>query len=130
MAFKTIKQSISIKASPHDVYEALLDSKTHARFTGEPAKMSKKEGGKFMAYGDYIEGKNLHVVKDRKIVQEWRAKDWPKDHYSIAEFDLLPSEKGTRITLTQTGVPANKYRAIKQGWIDFYWKPLREFFGE
>lgn len=31
---KTIEQSVTFNASPHDVYEALMDSEKHSQFTG------------------------------------------------------------------------------------------------
>jgi uncharacterized protein YndB with AHSA1/START domain len=31
--FKPIHQTVTFKASPHEVYEALMDSKKHAAFT-------------------------------------------------------------------------------------------------
>ena len=37
MDTKTVKQTVTFKASPHDVYEALMDSKKHAKFTGDKA---------------------------------------------------------------------------------------------
>jgi hypothetical protein len=30
-----------------------------------------------------------------------------------------------RLTFHQSGVPDKHYRGIKQGWIDYYWKPLK-----
>lgn len=35
------------KATPHEVYEALMDSRTHGRLTGGPARISRKVGGRF-----------------------------------------------------------------------------------
>src|SRR6266498_3601 len=55
MRTKTIRQSVTFNVVPHEVFEALMDSKKHAKFTGAPAKISRKIGGKFMAHGDYIE---------------------------------------------------------------------------
>ena len=34
---KTIRQSVTIKASPRAVYDALMDSRRHTAFTGGPA---------------------------------------------------------------------------------------------
>lgn len=56
---KTIRQSVTFKASPHDVYEALMDSKKHGRFTGSLARISRKEGGAIMAYDGYVSGENV-----------------------------------------------------------------------
>ncbi|MGA2318205.1 MAG: hypothetical protein ABSG71_17760 [Thermodesulfobacteriota bacterium] len=47
MKTKTIRQSITFKASPHEVYDALMDSRKHAKFTGAKARISRKVGGKF-----------------------------------------------------------------------------------
>ena len=44
---KTIEKSILIKASPHEVYEAFMDSKKHFKFTESKAKISREIGGKF-----------------------------------------------------------------------------------
>lgn len=128
MATKTIKQSVFIHASPHTVYEALMDSKQHSAFTGDAAKISRKVGGTFNTFGGYAEGENLELVPDRKIVQSWRASDWPEGHFSRCTFALSKSKAGTRLTFTQTGVPDDQFESIKQGWIDYYWEPLKEFF--
>lgn len=123
---KAIKQTVTFKAAPHAIYEALMDERKHAAFTGGDAKISRKVGGKFTIYGGDIEGKNLELVPDQKIVQSWRYSDWPEERYSIATFALEPTEKGTRLIFTQTDVPDEKYEDIKQGWKDYYWKPMKE----
>ncbi len=123
---KTIRQSVTIKASPHQVYEALMDSKKHGALTGAPARVSRRVGGKFAVYGDSISGTNLELVPDEKIVQSWRADDWPEGHYSKATFVLTKVPGGTRLTFYQSGVPDDQYADIKQGWIDYYWKPMKE----
>jgi activator of HSP90 ATPase len=126
MATKTIKQSVMIKASPHEVYEALMDSKKHAKFTGGKAVISREVGGKFSAFGGYSEGVNLELVPDKKIVQSWRADDWPEGHYSKATFALKAVAGGTELTFTQSEVPEEFYDDIAQGWQDYYWAPMKE----
>ncbi|OGO02412.1 MAG: hypothetical protein A2Y59_00695 [Chloroflexi bacterium RBG_13_52_14] len=123
---KTIRQSVTFKASPHQVYEALMDSRQHAKFTGAKASISRNVGGKFTAYDGYIEGVNLEMVTDEKIVQSWRGSDWPEGHYSRATFSLKQVGGGTRLTFAQTGVPDEQYDPISQGWRDYYWKPMKK----
>ena len=123
---KTIKQTVTFKASPHDVFEMLMDSKKHSAFSGDKASISRKVNGKFTAYGDYIEGKNLEIVQDKKIVQQWRASEWPEDAYSKATFEFVKEGKNTKLKFTQENVPEEFFEAIKQGWIDFYWNPMKE----
>lgn len=126
MKTKIIKQSATFKAPPHEVYEALMDSRKHARFTGGKASISREVGGKFTAYDGYIDGVNLELVPDQKIVQSWRASDWPEKHYSTVTFALKELNSGTRLTFTQTGVPEEFYEEIKQGWHDYYWNPMKQ----
>jgi len=125
---KNIEQTVIIKASAHDVYEALMDSKKHAEFTDAEAKISREVGGKIQAWGDYIEGENLELVPDKKIVQKWRASDWPNGHYSTVTFALAEKDGQTELKFTQENVPPDEKEAIAEGWEDYYWKPLKEYF--
>ena len=130
MRTKTIRQSVIFKASLHEVYEALMDSKKHAKFTGSEVQISRSVGSKFSVYGGDIQGINLELVPDQKIVQSWRYSDWPEGHYSKATFSLRGVPGGTRLTFTQTRVPEEFYDDIKQGWHDYYWEPIKEMLGE
>ncbi len=126
---KTIKQTIIFKASSLEVYDALMDSKKHSAFTGDSAKISKKVGGKFTAYGSYIAGENLELIEGKKIVQTWRSSDWPSGVFSKVTFLFEKTKDGTKMIFTQEGVPEEFYADIKQGWIDFYWDKIKEAFG-
>lgn len=123
---KTIKQSVTFKAKPHDVYEMLMDEKKQAEFTGGEAKISRKAGGKFSIYDGEIFGVNIELVPDKRIVQSWRYSDWDEDVYSTATFALEEVNGNTHLTFTQTGVPDDKFEDIKQGWKDYYWAPMKE----
>jgi activator of HSP90 ATPase len=130
METKTIRQTVIFKAGPHDIYEALMDSKKHAKFTGGKATISREVGGKFSTYDGYAEGVNQELVPDKKIVQTWRAEDWPEGHYSRVTFSLNKAEGGTRLTFSQTGVPEEQYQDVSQGWQDYYWEPMKEMLGK
>lgn len=122
---KTIKQSVTFNANPHEIYEMLMDSKKHSEMTEAQAEISRKVGGKFSVWGGDISGFNLELVKDKKIVQKWRSSDWPDGHYSIATFELKKIGNKTKLIFTQTDVPDDKYEDVKQGWIDFYWDKMK-----
>lgn len=125
METKDIRQMVTFKASAHSVYELLMDSKKHSELAGDEAKVSRKVGGKFNI-GGYIEGTNLELIPDEKIVQSWRYEDWPEGHFSKATFSFKEEAGKTKMTFTQTGVPVQFYNDIKQGWIDYYWTPMKE----
>src|SRR3989442_5537037 len=103
--------------------------KKHTRLSGSRTTMSRRVGGAFKVGRD-LEGKNLKLSKDRKIVQAWRANDWPKVHYSRATFALARAKGGTRITFSQSGVPDRHYRSISSGWRGYYWEPLKALFAK
>ena len=130
MTTKTIRQSATFKVSPHEIYEALMDSKKHAAFTGDTAKISRKVGGKFAVYGGELTGTNLELTPDKKIVQAWRCEmgGWPKGHFSKATFALSKVKGGTKLIFTQTGVPSSVAKDITHGWSEYYWQPMQAMF--
>jgi activator of HSP90 ATPase len=105
-----------------------MDSEKHSKITGSDAKISRKIGERFSVYNGDIEGVNLELITDKKIVQSWRYSNWPEDHYSTVTFSLKEIPDGTRLTFTQTGVPEEFYEDIRQGWRDYYWEPIKEMF--
>lgn len=127
---KNIKQVVAFKSSPHELYELLMDSKKHARFTGEKARMTKKVGGKFSAYSGWISGKNLKLIPDRLIVQEWRGASWPKGHVSKVMYLFTKTKTGTKLTFGHTKVPASAYKGINSGWKSSYWDKMKVALGE
>jgi len=125
----TIKQIVFIPAKPEEVYDALMDEKKHAEFTGSKASIDAKVGGKFTAWDGYIFGKNLKLEKGKRIVQEWQTTEWPDDyHPSVVEFSFKRKGDGTELTMVHSQVPAEQVESYRQGWIDFYWDPLKKYF--
>ena len=125
MKTRTIRQAITLPATPHTVYEMLMDSKKHALFTGGAAEISRTIGGTFSTNDGYSSGRNLELVQDRKIVQTWRASDWPEGHFSTITITLAPAREGTKLTFGQGGIPEEQYEEIRQGWYTWYWEPLK-----
>jgi len=125
MKTKTIKQTVQFKAEPKEVYEALMDQKKHAAFTGGNATVSRKVGGRFSVWDGYAEGRNIELVPDKKIVQSWRASDWPEGVSSTVKFEFSRMKGGTRLTFTHSGVPEDFAGDIRQGWKDYYWAPMK-----
>jgi activator of HSP90 ATPase len=126
MKTRTIRQTIVIHASAHDVYEMLMDERKHVLLTGGSARISRDVGGTFVTNDGYSNGTNLELIQDAKIVQTWRASDWPDDHYSTLTITLSQGSSGTKLLFIQTGGPSDQYEEISQGWYDYYWNPLKE----
>lgn len=126
MKTRTIRQQVTFKGTPHELYELLMDEKRHAEFYGSKMTISRKVGGRLISGDGYIEAVNLELVPDKKIVQQWRDTDFPEGHYSRATWEFTPAPGGTRMVFTQSGVPEDQYEATSQGWRDYYWEPMKE----
>ncbi|MEK7637408.1 MAG: SRPBCC family protein [Patescibacteria group bacterium] len=124
--FVDIRQDTLIPGTPRQIFELWLDSTKHAALTGGEAHIVPKVGGKFTVFDGWATGATVELVPDRKIVQTWRADDWPPGQESTVTLTLRPAKGGTNLSFQQTGVPAAKAKAIAQGWRDYYWTPLRE----
>jgi activator of HSP90 ATPase len=126
---ETITQTVFILATPSEVYDAFIDPTKHSAFTGSKATCDPKVGGKFTAWDGYISGTNLKLEKGKRIVQEWKTTEWSKGYpSSIVDFSFREKEGGTELTMIHSNVPAEQVEAHRQGWIDSYWGPLREYF--
>jgi uncharacterized protein YndB with AHSA1/START domain len=125
---KNIEHTVLIRATPKEIYEALMNGKKHSQFTGAAAKICAKAGAVFSYYGDYITGITLELKPGKRIVQAWRSQGWPEGHYSIVTFALAKKSGGrTQLRFTQAGIPANDYAKKNQGWRTHYWQPLKKF---
>jgi activator of HSP90 ATPase len=127
---RNLKQSVTIKASPVEVYDTLVDPERHAAFSGAEAEMDPKPGGVFTAYGGDLEGRVLELTRGRRIVLAWRSRGWPKGHYSIADFSFKKVAGGTRLEFAQYGIPVGDFADIRSGWKDYYWTPMKQYLEE
>lgn len=124
----TIRQIVTLPATPRAVFDAWMSSTKHAAFTGDAARISRTVGGRFSTYGGYATGQNLELEPGKRIVQLWRASDWPEGVGSKLTVRLVRVRGGTRLTFVQTGVPPDQRGSIAAGWKEWYWEPLEKFF--
>jgi activator of HSP90 ATPase len=91
--------------------------------------MSTKVNGKFNVFDGYCHGYNIELIKGEKIVQAWHfAEDgWPDDHFSICTFELEKTDNKTKLKFLQTNVPEHKVDSLKDGWKQFYWRPMKVY---
>jgi activator of HSP90 ATPase len=123
----SLHQEVAFKATPQRLCDLLLDSKLFAAFTGMPAEIDRKPGGTFKTFGGLIEGRNIEIVANQRIVQAWRPASWGPGVYSIVHFEFKPQGAITVIVLDHTGFPEGKYDRLDSGWPQRYWEPLRKY---
>ena len=125
---KPIQQSVRFAAPPEQLFEMYLDSKKHSDATGGVARLSRKAGGKFTAWGGHLEGLNLLIVPNKVIVQLWRSSHWPAsdpDSVLILRFSKAPG--GGRVDLVHENVPGHDHKGVTRGWQKYYWGPWKKY---
>lgn len=130
MKFETIVQTVLIDATPDEVYDAYTNPEKHSEFTGSRATGSPKAGGRFTAWDGYISGRYLELAKGKKVVHEWRTTEWPAGYPpSVVELTFTPKGKKTELTMVHSKVPAEQAGDYAEGWTDYYWEPLKKYYG-
>ena len=133
---ESIHQEPVFEASPKRVYEALTDAKQFTRIVelsgalqamhlpDDPAKISNEVGGAFALFGGFITGRHVELVPNVRVVQAWRAGDWPPGVFSIAKFELVAQGSACKIVFDHTGFPRGAAESLASGWKAHYWEPL------
>ena len=125
---KTIIQKVTFKnTTPKAVYDLYMNPKKHAMISAAPATISSKPGAKYSVFGGYITGKNLHLVKDKLIVQTWRAQGWDKnDVDSTFIISLEPKGKDVVLQMIHANVPDKHEKSLAKGWNEHYWNTWKQ----
>jgi uncharacterized protein YndB with AHSA1/START domain len=126
---ESIEVSTNLPADPESIYKAWLDSNLHSQFTGSPAEINPQVGGIFSAWDGYIRGVTLELTPYSRILQSWRADDFPNEAGdSELEIRLEEIPGGTLLTLTHINLPDGQGEEFRQGWLDFYFTPMLAYF--
>ena len=124
-----IHQEVTFSASPDRVYALLIDGKLFAQATGgRAAEIGAGEGAKFSLFGGAIHGRHVELVPGERVVQAWRAANWPTGHYSIVRFALARDGAGTKLALDHVGYPDGEREHLSAGWPANYFEPFAKFF--
>jgi uncharacterized protein YndB with AHSA1/START domain len=124
----TLIQTIDVNAPAEEVYRAYMMAPRHSEFTGGPAEIDARVGGRMSAWNGYIVGEFLEIDEGRRVVQTWRTTEWPEGYDdSKLELTFTATESGTRLTMVHSNVPSDQARRYDDGWKENYWEKLREY---
>ena len=129
MKTAVLRQTVIVHADPGKVYDAFVNAKIHSDFTGSKATGKPVVGARFTAWDGYIFGKNLELVEGKRLVQEWQTTDWTEG-YGPSRFQLTfkKVKEGTEITMIHSDIPEEQKDELAEGWNEFYWTPLKQYF--
>merc|ERR1711976_975191 len=86
-------------------------------------------GSKFKLFDANIVGEIVENVPNTKIVQKWRFKEWPENHYSVVTINFSVVDNKTKIVLKHARIPKDDVKRTKDGWLNFFWRPIKGTFG-
>lgn len=90
-----------------------------------PAKMDDQVGTEFQLWGGDIHGKNLEIVKNQKLIQDWYGGDWP--HPSKVTINLTKENETTRVELNHENIPDKEVSEFEDGWNRYYFGAIKEY---
>ncbi|HKL08121.1 MAG TPA: SRPBCC domain-containing protein [Bacteroidales bacterium] len=125
---QNFKKYYKIPATPEEVFIALTNPFTIELWSGYKAKMDDKEGTEFLLWEGDISGKNLEIEKNKKIMQEWYFGE--QENKSIVTIKIFEHKKGVQIELNHTNIPDDIFDNITEGWDEYYFGALKNFFEE
>ncbi len=125
---ENISVSDIIPARPERLFAAWLDPEQHGRMTDG---LATDEGdGRFTAWDGYISGRTVSAVPHATIVQAWRTSEFgDEDPDSLLTVRFEPTGEGTKITFDHENIPDGQGEAYLEGWKDFYFTPMKKYFG-
>ncbi|XP_011869102.1 PREDICTED: activator of 90 kDa heat shock protein ATPase homolog 1 isoform X2 [Vollenhovia emeryi] len=124
----TIKQNVKFQCRAEEFYNVFCTVEMVEAFTSNPVKLEAKKNGEFALFRGNIHGEFLDITPT-KIVQKWRCKQWPSEHFSVVTIDICEKNDHTEVNLTQTGVPVSEELSTKENWDRYYWDPIKRIFG-
>jgi putative hydrolase of HD superfamily len=128
---EAIQASVPLPANPEQIYRAWLDSRAHSAFTGATAVIDPRVGGNFNAWDGYIQGTTLDLQPYQRILQAWRTREFPPESRDSQLEVLLEADEQpgwTRLTLIHSHIPPGQGQQYLQGWQDYYFTPMQEYF--
>jgi activator of HSP90 ATPase len=123
----SLHQKLAFDAPPGRIFHILLDSKEFGAMTGMDATIDPAPGGAFKTFGGLIEGRNVEIILDQRLVQAWRPTSWDAGVYSIVHFELKAAGAGTALVLDHTGFPEGDFDHLDAGWHMRYWDPMKKY---
>jgi activator of HSP90 ATPase len=122
---------VDLNSEPETLYRAWLDSSEHSAFTESDAEIDPVLEGSFSIWDGYITGKTVEMYPYSRIVQKWRTTEFPESKPdSTLEIKFEKKGKGTRVTLIHTEIPDGQGEMYKQGWNDYYFRPMQKYYSD
>lgn len=129
---ETIDISTHFSVSAAKLYKAWLDPVHHPAMSfGTDAQIDARVGGIHTSGDGYISGLFEELVPGERIVMTWRTTDFAEGQPdSRVELTFADADDGSTLRLVHTGLPPEQVEEYKNGWMEYYFSPMKLYFGE
>jgi activator of HSP90 ATPase len=121
----------TLNASCSKIFNDWLNAESHEAFTGGEVEISAKEGTSYTAWDGYISGEILELTENQTIKMTWRTSEFDgseEDSIVTLNFKKISDNKSL-MTLSQTNMPSGTKQKYTDGWHEFYFEPMQNFYG-
>lgn len=125
----TVDQLEEFQTSAHELFLTLTDAQRATAWTRGHVILDPKVGNRFELFNGNVTGEFVEIVPDQKIVQTWRLKSWPANHYSKVTMEFNQGSESVQLKITQTGVPVGEEELTRNNWSGYYWRSINATFG-
>jgi uncharacterized protein YndB with AHSA1/START domain len=126
----SLKLNYIVYSTPDKVFEALTKSSIINKWSGSNGKVSDKTGGAIEMFDGWVKGEVLIYKPAKKLSYTWKPSEWDKKTPpSVVVFTFNEHKAGTEVIIEHNNFPsAEEMAKHKDGWIDFVFEPLNDYF--
>lgn len=125
----SIELTPTFNTSADQLYQTFLDPQRVAAWSRGPPQISDKEGSEFALFGGNVTGKIEKLVKNERIVQTWRLKEWKEGHYSTLDLEFKEGTSDTKLIVKWSGIPVGQEDVARGNFEEYYIKSIQVTFG-
>lgn len=122
---KDYRQTIHIRVSREEVFNAITNPLTIELWSGYPAVIEPRADTEFSLFDGDITGRNLAVDAPVMLEQEWDFGEQPAA--SIVCIELTEDSGKTKVELHHSNIPDEAYENISLGWREYYLGALKSY---
>ncbi|RKP00722.1 hypothetical protein CXG81DRAFT_26590 [Caulochytrium protostelioides] len=148
----TVTQDIEFVCSADDLFAVLTDPQRAQGWTRGQASLGTQPGTPLRLFDGNItgtvvsaqspqlgnaaqaSGTEASAAEAHALAWDFRLSSWPAAHVSRVTFAFSEAgsghgQRGTRLQVTQTGVPVGETETVRRNWEQFFWRPIKTIYG-
>ena len=113
-----VESDLSIRSD--DLWDLLTNPGRIPMWTRAPAQLTLNPGSTFSLFNGNVTGSIISIDPTNKLVQKWRAPQWPINHFGTLTTTLSQGDSSTKLTLSLEGVPLEEEDRSRDALDRFY----------